>query len=74
MPDLLVRGLPKKTIDRLKEQARRNGRSLQKEAKQLLEQGALPTMAEALRQADECRDLFKGRILPDSAELIREDR
>lgn len=74
MPDILIRGVAKKTVDRLKEQAKRNGRSLQKEAKSILENGAKPTMSEALAAADKWRKKFKGRQFVDSVELIREDR
>jgi plasmid stability protein len=50
MGSILVRGLGQKTIERLKERARLNGRSLQQEAKALLERAAetLP-MREARR-------------------------
>ena len=40
MSSILVRGLDQKTIERLKERARLNGRSLQQEVKALLERAA----------------------------------
>jgi plasmid stability protein len=40
MPGIFVRGLKASTIKRLKDRAKRNGRSLQSEAKLLLEQSA----------------------------------
>ena len=40
MGSILVRGLDQKTIKRLKEHARLNGRSLQQEVKALLERAA----------------------------------
>jgi plasmid stability protein len=40
MPGIFVRGLKAKTVKRLKDRAKRNGRSLQSEAKLLLEQSA----------------------------------
>lgn len=38
MPQILVRDLDAEVIEQLKERARRHGRSLQKEAKAILEQ------------------------------------
>jgi plasmid stability protein len=50
MSSILVRGLDPKTIERLTERARRNGRSLQQEVKALLERAAKAlTMREAPR-------------------------
>ena len=40
MSSILVQGLNPKTIQRLKERARRNGRSLQQEVKEILERTA----------------------------------
>ena len=40
MGSILLRGLDQKTIERLKERARLNGRSLQQEVKALLERAA----------------------------------
>ena len=40
MPDVLIRGLHEQTIKRLKERAKRHGRSLQSEAKMVLENAA----------------------------------
>lgn len=72
MPDILIRGLTQETLDRLKEQAKRNGRSLQKEAKRLLESA---TSNEDLRaMLDKWRRRFAGRQVTDSVDLIREDR
>jgi hypothetical protein len=50
MSSILVRGLAQKTVERLKERARLNGRSLQQEVKALLERAAETlTMREARR-------------------------
>ena len=50
MGSILVRGLDQKTIERLKERARLNGRSLQQEVKALLDRAAdTLTMREARR-------------------------
>jgi plasmid stability protein len=74
MGSILVRGLDQKTIKRLKERARLNGRSLQ-EAKALLERAAETlTMREARRLSGQWRHRLGERSNSDSAQLIREDR
>ena len=42
MSDLLVRNVPKKTLESLRARARRHGRSVQAEVLQLLERARLP--------------------------------
>ena len=77
MAQILVRNLEKDTVDRLKERARKNGRSLQAEVKMIIEQEAkAPTVDRetALADLEKIRKKLKGRKFPDSAELIREDR
>jgi plasmid stability protein len=72
---IVVRGLNEKIIERLKERARLNGRSLQQEVKQLLERAAETlTMGEARRLSDTWRRHLGGRSFSDSARSIREDR
>ena len=75
MGSIVVRGLDQQTIERLKERARLNGRSLQQEVKKILEctAGTL-TMPEARRLAERWRRRLRGRSFSDSARLIREDR
>jgi plasmid stability protein len=73
MADILIRGLDAKTIKGLKSRARRNGRSLQGEAKLILERSAQYSVAEALSAAKRVRRSL-GRRFNDSAELIRKDR
>ena len=75
MSSIVVRGLDQKTIERLKERARLNGRSLQQEVKTLLERAAktLP-MREARRVSEGWRRRLEGRSFSDSTQLIREDR
>jgi antitoxin FitA len=72
---IVVRGLDQKTIERLKERARLNGRSLHQEVKTLLERAAnaLP-MREARRVSEGWGRRLDGRSLSDSTPLIREDR
>ena len=75
MPDILIRGLTLKTIRRLKARAAASGRSLQKEAKAILERGAMEKTFDELREeAKEFSKRFEGRHFTDSVELIREDR
>jgi antitoxin FitA len=75
MPSILVRGLDPKTIRRLKERGRLNGRSLQQEVKEILERAAgMLTMNEARRLSERWRHRLGGRSFSDSVRLIREDR
>jgi len=74
MPDMLIRGLSEETIKRFKARAKRNGRSLQSEAKMLIEDAARSErIAEVLDRARQWRDTLGGDY-EDSTELIREDR
>ena len=75
MPQVLVRDLDAAVVERLKQRARLHGRSLQKEAKAILEAAAITmTMDEARQVADGWQQHFGDRQFDDSAELIREDR
>jgi plasmid stability protein len=82
MSQILVRDLSSDTVDKLKERARRNRRSLQSEVRDILEDAAAAAekeearqrrMEEFLRVADEVR-LASGPQTSDSVDLIREDR
>jgi antitoxin FitA len=76
VPSILVRGLDQKTVQRLKERARLNGRSLQQEVKETLERAvATLTMTEARQLSERWRHRrFGRRSFTDSVPLIREDR
>jgi len=77
MAQILVRNLDPETVEKLKENARRNGRSLQAEARRILEGEAhLPKldMKGARELLAQFRKRFDGRKFSDSVELIREDR
>ncbi len=77
MAEILVTDLDDAVVERLRARAERAGRSLEAEAKVILAREANSgkvDMETARRLADEFRARFKGRKLPDSAELIREDR
>lgn len=75
MAQLLVRDIEPETIERLKARAKQHKRSLQGEAKSILEEAAQKmTMGEALVRARHWRKKFAGKKFSDSAELVREDR
>ena len=81
MAQILVRNRGEDIVARLKEQAREQGRSLQVEAKRILEEAAGRPMLTAARFREECQRIqrsirrrLKGRSLPDSVEVIREMR
>jgi hypothetical protein len=72
MPGILIRGLKAKTIARLKDRARRNCRSLQSEAKLLLEQSA--GFEDVTSMLNRWNKRFDKRRFSSSASLIRKDR
>ena len=74
MADILVRNLDTKTVKRLKEQAKLHRRSLQGEAKLILERAARTGTVDIGAMVKRWRKRFAGRRFSDSAELIREDR
>ena len=74
MSQILVRNLDDAAVERLKSRARAHGRSLQAEAKDILEQSARIDVAEARKLVDCIRKSFEGRKFDDSTELVREDR
>ena len=78
MSQILVRDLSEETVDRLKQRARKNRRSLQQEARLILEQAA-----ESARRQESLDEFIKladrvaaesGPQTSDSTDLIREDR
>jgi hypothetical protein len=72
MSDVLVRGLSARAVQRLKERGRRNGRSLQGEAKRILEHAAGNENIVGLFERWDKQ--FAGRRFSSSAQIIREDR
>lgn len=75
MAQMLVRDLDPEVVERLKERARANGRSLQKEVKAILEAAAATyTMEEAREVTRKWQERWAGRKFSDSTELIRETR
>ena len=71
---LLVRNIDADVVRRLKERARRHGRSLQGEAKRILTQAAGVAPDQARRAARAWQKRLAGRRFADSADLVREDR
>jgi plasmid stability protein len=74
MAQLLIRNLDPEIIAYLKERARQNNRSLQGEAKALLEEAFPVSPREAAEISKQWRSRLAGKIRGDSARMIREDR
>lgn len=74
MPQILIRDLDADTVERLKARARRHGRSLQGEARQILEQAAGLSFKDAREVTRKWQKKLAGRRFEDSADLVREDR
>ena len=76
MPQLLVRNLPEKTVESLKQRALANHRSLQAELALILENAAKVQPASFWKNAAKIREqLAQSKIsFSDSTELVREDR
>ena len=75
MPNILIRDLDAITIKRLKARAAGNRRSLQAEAKAIIERSAQErTFEELRREAEKFSKRFEGRKMIDTVRLIREDR
>jgi len=74
MTDMLIRGLDERTLERLKARAQRHGRSLQAEAKLVLEQAAGADRQQVAAMLDRWKQRFADRRFSDSTELLREDR
>jgi antitoxin FitA len=74
MAEVLVRDLAPEVVERLKEHARINGRSLQAELKHILEKEAARIPRDYRAELERFRKRLGDRRFSDSAELIREDR
>ena len=75
MADLLIRDVPADVVERLKEQAVENGRSLQKELLAIVEDAAGLSIREWLERVGRHREERRAwGITTDSVDLIREDR
>lgn len=74
MPNVLVRDVDEKVLEKLKTKAARNGRSLQSEVQIILTDATkFEPLSDALA-AKKIKDSLRGREHSDSAELLREDR
>ena len=74
MAQVLIRDLDGAVIGRLKERARKGGRSLEAELRLILEQAAATDLGDARRLAARIRRRLAGRTHSDSAALVAEDR
>ena len=76
MADVLVRGIPDKVLDRLKQRAAVRGHSLQAELQELLVNGSGAGLQAAVRMAARLRKSLQksGRKYSDSGEMQRADR
>lgn len=74
MSQIHVRDLDEKVVERLKRRAKKRGRSLHSEIKNILEQASKIDMETARELADKIRKSFGNRKFSDSTELIREER
>ena len=74
MSQLLVRNVPENVVAALKRRAKVNGRSVEAEHRMLLEEALKPRLEKFIERATYWQEKTKGRIKPDSADLIRADR
>jgi len=76
MADVLIRNIDKETLDRLKERAKSNNRSLQEELKELVDNYAKPDIEETRKRVNEILIKYKasGKSFPDSGEELSDDR
>ena len=74
MPNVLVRDVDEKVLEKLKTKAARNGRSLQREVQIILNEAINFEPLTDAEVARKIKDSLRGRQHSDSAELLREDR
>jgi antitoxin FitA len=74
MAQILIRGLEENVVARLKDHAAAHGRSLESEARSILESATGFTAEEARRVVNDWQKRLSGRKMSDSAALLREDR
>jgi plasmid stability protein len=75
MATLTIRNLDDAVVERLKQRARANDRSLEAEVRQMLTQeSGHMSRAELVQRAEEMAERTRGRIHGDSTDLVREDR
>ena len=74
MPQLLVRDVPRDVVEALKRSAASHGRSAEAEHRAILEKALKAGRAGFRMRAGQLRDATLGRIVGESADLIRKDR
>lgn len=76
MPQILIRHLGANVVSQLKERAKRHRRSLEAEARTILEEAIdYGARIEEFREwSDQFRQQLSGRPQSDSVELLRQDR
>ena len=76
MPQILIRNISKETVDRLKERATRNRRSLQGEVAAILDREAAISKYDYVEAARNLRERIarRGPQKTNSVDLIREER
>jgi len=74
MTQILIRGLDSEIVARLKDRAKQNGRSLEGEARSILETAAGASLTETREILRKWQKTFADRRFSDSTDLIREDR
>lgn len=74
MAQVIVRNIDEAVVRRLKERARRRGRSLESELREVLAAAARQEMAAFRERAAAIRARYEGTVQTDSALLLREDR
>jgi plasmid stability protein len=76
MPDVRIRGLEENVVHLLKAQAKRKGRSLQADLKELLEVSAYARRRQLVDDLKHYHEEFRAKYgeMPDSTPLIREER
>ena len=74
MPQLLVRGVPRDVVEALKRRASGHGRSAEAEHRDILEKALRAGRGAFRERASRLRDETRGRMIGESAALIREDR
>ena len=74
MAQVLVRELRADVVARLKARAKRNGRSLQTELKEILQTASRQNVVDARALADRIRRQLAGRRHSDSVDLLAKDR
>lgn len=74
MAKVLIRNLEERTVDRLKQRAARNGRSLQAELQTIIERATMVDVVEGRALAARIRRKLSDRKHTDSTALVADDR